>query len=156
MPLARFIALHASTEEHAQRPGCAKFAIVLARAPSGVVLVFNRYRKVWELPGGLVDPGENLRTCAAHEFREEAGSEAGTLRWLGLLEVEDGQRHFGGVFGCTLAVDPPPFESDETGGISFWRERSSSPEPLFPPAPLGDSDDALLHRFAAALAESPT
>lgn len=150
MPLARFIAQHELTEEQAQARGAAGFAIVLASAPSGVVLVFNRYRKVWELPGGLLDAGESLRNCAAREFREEAGSEAGTLRWLGLLEVDDGRRHLGAVFGCRIEADPPPYQSEETGGIAFWRPPPYAPQP----APLGDSDAALLHRFAASLAES--
>jgi hypothetical protein len=35
--------------------------VVLARSPTGVVLVFNRYRKVWELPGGLVDAAIRTR-----------------------------------------------------------------------------------------------
>ena len=55
---------HASTKRRSRT--CATlatptFAVVLARSRDGVVLVFNRYRKVWELPGGLIDPGESAR-----------------------------------------------------------------------------------------------
>ena len=38
--------------------------MVIAHSRDGVVLVFNRYRHVWELPGGLIDAGESPREAA--------------------------------------------------------------------------------------------
>ena len=77
--------------------------MVVARAAAGIVLVFNRYRSVWELPGGLIDPGESHRQSAQRELAEEAGCEADTLDWLGIIEVDDGRGHFGAVFACEVA-----------------------------------------------------
>jgi 8-oxo-dGTP diphosphatase len=146
MTLARFVAFHVLPESEYTAIGSMRFAVVLARAPAGVVLVFNRYRKVWELPGGLVDPGETPRDSAARELLEEANCVAARLEWLGVVEVDDGQAHFGAAFAGHLAADPSPFESEETGGIELWTPRRA-------PRPLGESDAALLNRFGASLAK---
>jgi 8-oxo-dGTP diphosphatase len=136
MSLTHFVGLHAVPED-SREP---RFAVVLAQARNGWVLVFNRWRQVWELPGGFIDPGETPRAAAMREFREEAGGEAGDLEWLGLVEVNDGSTHFGAVYRCTARFVPESFESDETGGLAIWT-------PGQQPSPLGDTDGALLKRF---------
>jgi 8-oxo-dGTP diphosphatase len=140
MARTSFIAFHEVPESNQSRVGQTAFALVLARAPGGVTLIFNRYRRVWELPGGLIDPGELARDCAAREFHEETGGVAGSLEWLGLVEVSDGNTHFGAVYGCTVEQLPETFESEETGGLAFWSRQKT-------PRPLGETDAALLNRF---------
>lgn len=144
--LASFVTVHEMPEsEHAQ-VAAPTFAVVLARAIDGLVLVFNRYRKVWELPGGLIDAGETPRAAVARELQEEAGCTARNLTWLGLVEVDDGATHFGAVFACDVDDVPPTFENDEIAAIGRWR-RSDRPRPL------GESDAALLNRFGGPLAQ---
>lgn len=141
MPHARFVAFH-PVPEHSPGPGHApEFAVVLAHGPAGVVLVFNRYRQVWELPGGIVDPGESARDGARRELAEEAGCTAGALEWLGVVEVDDGRQRFGAVFGCTVADVPAQIRNAEIDGIAAWTPGSA-------PQPLGVSDRALLERLA--------
>jgi len=138
--LARFVALHEVAEADCAQVAEPTFAVVIARSPAGVVLVFNRWRKVWELPGGLIDAGESARDSAARELVEEAGCIARKLSWLGLVEVVDTTRHFGGVFACEVDAVPADFQSDEIGAVSVWR-------PGRHPTPLGETDAALLNRF---------
>ena len=138
--LARFVTLHEVPEPDCAPIGEPTFAVVLARSANGVVLVFNRHRKVWELPGGLIDPGESARASAARELAEEAGCTARNLRWLGLVEVSDDATHFGAVFACDVDAVPASFTSDEIGAIGVWRSDSR-------PRPLGECDAALLNRF---------
>lgn len=140
MSLARFVAFHGVPEQDAVPLPTPSFAVMIARSRDGVVLVFSRFRKVWELPGGLIDPGESPRQSAERELTEEAGCVARDSEWLGIVEVNDGRAHFGGVFRCAVDQAPAHFENAETGGIAFWR-RGEAPEPM------GQSDAALLERF---------
>lgn len=139
--LARFVTFHDIEESERSSVGDLRFAIMLARAPGGVVLVLNRFRKVWELPGGLIDPGESPVEAATRELREEAGCVAEAVRWRGVIEVHDGRTHLGAVYECQVASVPEGFRSEETGGIALWRSGRA-------PRPLGESDAAVLNRFA--------
>jgi 8-oxo-dGTP diphosphatase len=143
MPLARFIDFHEIPEDGAPPQAPLHFAVVLARARDGVVLVFNRYRRVWELPGGLVDPGESPRASATRELAEEAGCEARGLEWLGIVEVHDGRTHFGAVFHCDVDGVPATLENEEISGLARWSAAAA-------PQPLGATDAALLERFGVA------
>jgi len=117
------------------------FALVIARAAAGVVLVLNSVRKVWELPGGFIDAGESPRSAAIRELAEEAGCVARDTRWLGLVEVDDSRPLFGALLYCEVDDSPAEFTSTETLGIDFWRGDHA-------PAPLGATDAALLRKFA--------
>lgn len=50
-------------------------ALAVVRHGPAVLLVLNRYRGCWELPGGLIDPGETPHRAAVRELAEEAGLE---------------------------------------------------------------------------------
>ncbi len=141
MPPAEFVAFHEVSEAGCSRIASPAFAVVIARSPGGTVLVFNRYRQVWELPGGFIDTGEPPREAARRELLEEAECRADDLAWLGLVEISDGATHFGAVFGCEVRQVPATVQNAEIGGIAYWR-RGQHPEPL------GATDAALLNRFA--------
>jgi len=117
------------------------FALIIARAPPGVVLVLNSVRKVWELPGGFIDAGESPRQAAIRELAEEAGCVARDTRWLGLVEVNDARTRFGALLYCEVDQVPAEFASSETLAIDFWRGDHR-------PAPVGASDEWLLRKFA--------
>ena len=51
------------------------------------LLVFNRFHQVWELPGGMIDPGESARDAAVRELFEESGQRADTLALAGVART---------------------------------------------------------------------
>ena len=51
------------------------------------LLVFNRFHRTWELPGGMLDPGESPRDAAIRELLEESGQRADTLALAGIARV---------------------------------------------------------------------
>lgn len=138
--LARFVALHELGESECASLPAPTFAVMIARSPQGVVLVYNLYRKVWELPGGLIDSGESAREAAVRELAEEAGCTARNITWLGLVEVADATGHVGAVFACEVDMPPADFSNEEIGAVRVVRSDSR-------PRPMGESDAALLNRF---------
>lgn len=62
------------------------WVVVIGRTKEGDILLVRQFRWgiddfSWELPGGIIDPGENPIEAGLREFREETGFEAqsGTL-----------------------------------------------------------------------------
>lgn len=66
----------------------AQAALVIPITPEGKVVVARQFRagpeKIMdELPGGMVDPGEEPEAAAKRELQEEVGYEVGKLLYLG-------------------------------------------------------------------------
>lgn len=72
--------------EAVQRKGSNVAALIVATLkPSGRILLIRQFRPplgryALELPAGLVDPGEDVRTAAIRELKEETGY-VGTPEW---------------------------------------------------------------------------
>ena len=49
--------------------------VVVTNERDEILLVKARYRRLWALPGGWVDPGESFEEAAGREVAEEAGIE---------------------------------------------------------------------------------
>jgi 8-oxo-dGTP diphosphatase len=140
MPLARFVAFHEVPEDHDGGVPPLTYAVMMACSRKGIVLVQSRIRHVWELPGGLIDPGETPRQAAIRELVEEAGCVARDTRWLGVVEVNDGRARFGALLYCDVDHVPEDFSNYETIAIDYWRRDGA-------PAPLGEPDEAVLRKF---------
>lgn len=61
---------------------------ILARTPEGKIPIVRQYRPAherftWELPAGLVDPGEDVTETCRRELLEETGFPASALHALG-------------------------------------------------------------------------
>ncbi|MEV8415352.1 NUDIX domain-containing protein, partial [Streptomyces niveus] len=73
-------------EDEATPPGDAPLpaALVALWCAGRVLMVFDRYRQSWELPGGCIEQGESPRQAALRELFEESGQEPdGPLRFVG-------------------------------------------------------------------------
>ena len=101
------------------------FALVVARHGGRALLVFNRWRQHWELPGGVVDPGETPRACATRELLEETGQEAGELRYCGLMRIRfrSGKTELGALYTTELPPLRPFTPNEEVERIALWDGR---------------------------------
>ncbi len=125
----RLIAVH---ENSAVPPASPGFAVVIAACDDRYLLVRNVWRRVWELPGGLIDPGESAAECAAREFAEESSQQPLELWWRAWLEIESGhggasKKLVGSVFCARIAALAPFTPSDEIEAIGLWSS-SALPE----------------------------
>ncbi|CAN5547018.1 MAG: NUDIX domain-containing protein [Rubrobacteraceae bacterium] len=90
----------------------------------GVVLLKNE-RGEWELPGGRLEPGEELRECAEREIYEELNLrvKAGPLLDAYVYEVAEGRLVLIVVYGCFAGSFDGMKHSDEHRGVGFFGER---------------------------------
>lgn len=80
------------TLEVVRHPGAA--AVVAVDAERHVVLV-HQFRHaaggfIWEIPAGVLEPGEDPRECARRELEEETGLSAGEVEPLGSVLTAPG------------------------------------------------------------------
>ena len=115
-------------------------SLVLARHEQGVVLVRNKHRSIWELPGGYVDPGERASDCALRELFEESGLIGSEVDLLGVMEIERQAPH-ADVLRCALyqchAEGVPSASGPEISAVAFW-------DPVTELGPISTIDEALL------------
>lgn len=97
-------------------------ALVVARNDEGYLLMFNRWKKHWELAGGIREEGETIRECAVRELLEETNQIPSDLRFAGLMKftLRDGRVEYGGLFCATIAEVRPFERNDEALEIVYW------------------------------------
>lgn len=89
-----------------------------------LLMVFNRRRQEWELPGGMIDPGETARQAAIRELREETSYHVEQLFFAGYARfaLGVGQRP---EYAAVFTAHVPPQESafvpnEEIGAVCWW------------------------------------
>lgn len=90
-------------------------AAVLGLTDDNRVIVVRQFRVgpemiMDELPGGIVDPGEDKAVAARREFEEETGYVVGELTFLGTMHYDawsNGKRHCFLATGCKPSGKEP-------------------------------------------------
>ena len=72
------------------------WVVAVARLPDGRIPIVRQFRPgieqyTWELPSGLIDPGEDAETACRRELLEETGLRAERLTSLGGLRPDSGR-----------------------------------------------------------------
>lgn len=98
-------------------------ALVLARHQGKTLLVYNRFKSEWELPGGMIDPGESPGECALRELMEESNQTLVEMGFRGLMRLKlmpDSRLEFGALYAGQVLTLRPFDTNDETTGIVWW------------------------------------
>jgi 8-oxo-dGTP pyrophosphatase MutT (NUDIX family) len=90
------------------------------RADGKILLVKASYRRLWVLPGGFMEPGEDPIEAAQRELAEETGT---TLRSAELLHSRFGKRHNNYLVAGPASADEPIVRSWEIAAAK-WVEAS--------------------------------
>ncbi len=86
-------------------------------------MVFNRYRQAWELPGGMLDPGESPREAAFRELEEESGQRPGKLDLAGVARTRgapDLRLEFLAIYQGHIDCPLPFTPNDEMSDSTWW------------------------------------
>ena len=88
-------------------------ALAVVKVGSEYLMGYNKWRKDWEIFGGCMKEGENLRECVVRECYEELGIKDVKFTFLGLMKFnlapgyfkDEWREEYGGLYGITLPVE---------------------------------------------------
>jgi 8-oxo-dGTP diphosphatase len=98
------------------------------------LMVFNRFRSAWELPGGMIDPGESAREAAVRELAEESGQRADSLDFAGVAKIRvapDNRHEYLAIYRGRVASPQPFTPNAEMSAAAWWNPTEPLPD-LFP------------------------
>jgi ADP-ribose pyrophosphatase len=98
----------------------ADYVVILARTPAGLIPIVRQYRPAveaytWELPAGLLEPGEDPEDACRRELEEETGLEAQSVTCLGIYYADTGRLENRQHVFCAQTSEPKPDFAPEPG-----------------------------------------
>lgn len=98
-------------------------SLVVATYQGKVLMIFNRWRQEWELPGGMIEAGETPRQAAFRELLEETGVTADSLTFeaRALFSLKSPDRlEYAAVYSAQLDVLPELRVNEEASAFLWW------------------------------------
>lgn len=99
------------------------FSLVLAWHDGCCLMVFDRWKQTWELPGGSREPDETPRAAALRELIEETGQAPSALSYLGVARfrlASDGREEFGAIYQTSIDSPRTFTPTPEIEQITWW------------------------------------
>lgn len=109
-------------------------SLVVLWSGDSCLMVFNRFHQAWELPGGMIDPGESAREAAVRELAEESGQRADSLELAGVAKIRvapDDRLEYLAIYRGRLA-SPQPFTPNDEMSDAVWWNPTEPLTDLFP------------------------
>ena len=109
-----------------EAPGPVGFSVIVLKHNEKTVLVYNRYKKHWEVPGGHREKDETPLQCVLREIKEETGQIPAAVHAAGIIGIQStgkGKVVHGMLFSGTLQTLLPFEENDEIAQICYWNGR---------------------------------
>ncbi|MGW0607908.1 NUDIX hydrolase [Streptomyces sp. NPDC002640] len=111
-------------EETPPRDAPLPAALVALWRAGRVLMVFDRHRQTWELPGGSIEEGETPRQAAARELLEESAQQADErLRFVGharFVLAPDGRAEYLALYAGSCAEIRTFAPTEEISAIHWW------------------------------------
>lgn len=117
------------------RPRKIAAAATLVRDPDDrLLVVYDRFKRTWTIPGGVVDPDEDPADAAQRESWEEAGVKIETGRLLGVFAQSWPDRlvFVFDAWPVEVVEDPRPIHDHEIGAVA-WLPLDEAVERVAPP-----------------------
>lgn len=95
-------------------------SLVVVTHADAVLMMFDSWRKEWELPGGMREPGQTARQAATRELREETGIHAVDLTFAAVAEFDltkPKRRELLAVYQVQLQVVPQLDRERRSAGL---------------------------------------
>jgi 8-oxo-dGTP diphosphatase len=105
-------------------------ALVAAWSGRHLLLVFDRFRDQWELPGGRIDPGETPLQAAVRELREESGLHMPTLTLAGYARFRlaaPPRTEYAAVYNAHATARHHGFTPNEEISAIHWWDTTGPP-----------------------------
>lgn len=106
-------------------------ALVVVRCGRYLLLVFDRFRGAWELPGGRIDPGETPLQAAVRELHEESGLLLPTLTLAGYARfrlVGPPRDEYAAIYTARVpALHHTFIPNQEISAIRWWDTAGAPP-----------------------------
>lgn len=100
-------------------------SLVIVKCDGKYLLVFDKWKKLWEVPGGGIEGQETPRECAIREVYEETNLKVDDLEFIGIMKFSlqpDQRIEYGALYGAEIkGLDLNGFtETDEIKKIILW------------------------------------
>jgi 8-oxo-dGTP pyrophosphatase MutT (NUDIX family) len=110
-------------------------SLVVVTHAGAVLMMFDSWRRQWELPGGTREAGETARQAAVRELREETGIHATELTFAAVAEFDlrkPERRELLAVYRVHLEVVPPLTPNDEALDFRWWSPSAPASDDMSP------------------------
>lgn len=111
-------------------------SLVVVTHADAVLMMFDSWRKQWELPGGMREPGETMRQAAIRELWEETGIHTVDLTFAAAAEFEltnPERRELLAVYRVQLQEAPQLTVNEEALDFRWWPPSEPVSKDMSPP-----------------------
>lgn len=99
------------------------YSLIVLRYNGKMLLVHDRFKDRWEIPGGKIEQGETSRTCIIRELKEETGQELASIQFEGVIQVyvkDKNQVVYGALYSGRQNEMRAFIENIETSKTIYW------------------------------------